>query len=240
MESGGKEGFEVIANEPREFDKVPGQYTHKVVHLAKKAPAFVTVLAPRGSLELRQVSENTYPYVKTTMDNPEYMKTNFSVKVESLHKEDYGESENAHGLSAEELKQREVIFLDFVKDQMDPRDYVESEDPTKFVPEASKLGKLSADWLKDMKDGKYSAVPHVCVYKLVRAEFIWWSLQTRVEKLIHKFFRRYMQKFHRQLYCWMDKWYGLTIDDIRAFEEKTKQELAELQHSGEVRGMYEK
>jgi len=30
----------------------------------------------------------------------------------------------------------------------------------------------------------------------------------------------------------MDKWYGLTIDDIRALEAKTKQELDEVSGSG--------
>lgn len=34
----------------------------------------------------------------------------------------------------------------------------------------------------------------------------------------------------------MDGWYGLTMDDIRALEDKTKKELDEAIKSGEVRG----
>ena len=30
-----------------------------------------------------------------------------------------------------------------------------------------------------------------------------------------------------QVFCWMDKWHGMTMDDIRALEEKTKLELDE-------------
>ena len=30
-----------------------------------------------------------------------------------------------------------------------------------------------------------------------------------------------------QLFCWTDKWHGMTMDDIRALEEKTKLELDE-------------
>lgn len=31
--------------------------------------------------------------------------------------------------------------------------------------------------------------------------------------------------FYRQLFCWTDRWYGLTIEDIRAIEEQTKKDL---------------
>lgn len=31
--------------------------------------------------------------------------------------------------------------------------------------------------------------------------------------------------FIRQLFCWTDRWYGLTIEDIRAIEEQTKKDL---------------
>lgn len=35
----------------------------------------------------------------------------------------------------------------------------------------------------------------------------------------------------------MDRWYGLTMEDIRAIEEKTKEELEKMRQQGEVRGM---
>lgn len=37
--------------------------------------------------------------------------------------------------------------------------------------------------------------------------------------------------------CWMDRWYGLTMEDIRALEDKTKEELDQQRKVGEVRGM---
>ena len=30
-----------------------------------------------------------------------------------------------------------------------------------------------------------------------------------------------------KVFCWMDKWHGMTMDDIRALEDKTKRELDE-------------
>lgn len=41
----------------------------------------------------------------------------------------------------------------------------------------------------------------------------------------------------RQVFCWIDRWHGLTMDDIRAIEEKTKEELDKQRQLGEVRGM---
>lgn len=40
-----------------------------------------------------------------------------------------------------------------------------------------------------------------------------------------------------QVFCWMDRWYGLTMEDIRALEDKTKEELDRQRQVGEVRGM---
>ena len=40
-----------------------------------------------------------------------------------------------------------------------------------------------------------------------------------------QFYPRFFGSFHRQVFCWMDEWYGLTMDDIRRIEDETKQEL---------------
>lgn len=44
--------------------------------------------------------------------------------------------------------------------------------------------------------------------------------------------KRLFTNFHRQLFCWIDKWIHLTMDDIRRMEEETKKELDEVtEHS---------
>jgi len=40
--------------------------------------------------------------------------------------------------------------------------------------------------------------------------------------------RRIFSNFHRQVFCWTDQWFGLTMADIRAIEDKTKVELDEV------------
>jgi hypothetical protein len=36
------------------------------------------------------------------------------------------------------------------------------------------------------------------------------------------------------LFCWTDRWFGLTIEDIRKMEEETKRELDEKRNAGSV------
>lgn len=71
--TGGGEGIEVLKNEP--FTNYPllggkynsGQYTYKIYHLASKVPAFIRLLAPKGSLEIHEEAWNAYPYCKTVI-----------------------------------------------------------------------------------------------------------------------------------------------------------------------------
>lgn len=52
---------------------------------------------------------------------------------------------------------------------------------------------------------------------------LFYSNHTRLQ-----FERRLFTHFHRQLFCWIDRWYDLSMDDIRRMEEETKKELDEV------------
>lgn len=99
----------------------------------------------------------------------------------------------------------------------------------------------------------------MCAYKLVTVKFRWWGLQTKVENFIHRVNtagrrpllpvrrftsfsetlgsssaqqeKRIFTNFHRQLFCWIDRWVGLTMEDIRRMEEETQKELEEVKCS---------
>ncbi|XP_065333663.1 phosphatidylinositol transfer protein alpha isoform isoform X2 [Cloeon dipterum] len=235
--TGGGEGIEVLRNEP--FDNHPllngqysqGQYTYKIYHLASKVPKFIRLLAPKGSLEVHEEAWNAYPYCRTVITNPGYMKENFYIIIESLHLGDTGEQENVHQLPEDRLKQREVVHIDIAHDPVQPSDYKADEDPTKFKSEKTGRGPLVT------KTWKNEVTPVMTCYKLVTAEFKWFGLQGRVESFIQKSERRLFTNFHRQVFCWMDRWHGLTMDDIRAIEDETKKELDQQRNVGEVRGM---
>ena len=57
-----------------------------------------------------------------------------------------------------------------------------------------------------------------------------------MESFIQSTEKRLFTNFHRQLFCWTDKWHGMTMDDIRALEEETKRKLDEERAKGEIRG----
>lgn len=40
--------------------------------------------------------------------------------------------------------------------------------------------------------------------------------------------KRLFTNFHRQLFCWLDRWVDLTMDDIRRMEEETQRELDQV------------
>ncbi|TKS84873.1 Phosphatidylinositol transfer protein alpha isoform [Collichthys lucidus] len=102
-------------------------------------------------------------------------------------------------------------------------DYKPEEDPALFHSTKTGRGPLGPEW----KDELQSDCPHMCAYKLVTVKFRWWGLQTKVENFIHKQEKRIFTNFHRQLFCWIDRWVGLTMEDIRRMEEETQKELEE-------------
>ena len=197
-ETGGGEGVEVVKNEP--FKDVPllggkfseGQYTYKIYHLASKVPPIIKAIAPKGSLEIHEEAWNAYPYCKTVLTNPGYMKEKFSICIESYHYPDRGTSENLHQLPPEKLKQREVVFIDIATDPVSRADYKVDEDPTLYKSAKTGRGPLNESWMK-------AADPVMTCYKLVTVEFKWFGLQNKVESFIQSTERRLFNNFHRQV-----------------------------------------
>jgi len=242
-ETGGGEGIEVKVNEPFESSgkwppKTPlldgsyttGQFTHKIYHLQSKVPGYIRLLAPSGSLDIHEEAWNAYPYCRTVVTNPEYMKDNFFIKIESLHKGDRGETENAHCLPPDQLAKRIVVYIDIAHDKVRNSDYKAEWDPKLFKSQKTGRGPLTD------KNWKSTCEPVMCAYKLVTVHFKWFGLQTRVEKFIQQAEQRIFTNFHRQVFCWTDLWHGLTMKDIRAIEDKTKEELDEKIRTGAVCG----
>lgn len=90
-ETGGGDGVEVLKNEPYEnhpllngqYDK--GQYTHKIYHLGSKMPAFLRFILPKNVTDVHEEAWNAYPYCKTVITNPGYMKNAFHICIETMH-----------------------------------------------------------------------------------------------------------------------------------------------------------
>jgi len=243
-ETGGGEGIEVLKNEP--FDEhtnapkeplfangkkyTTGQFTHKIYHLKNKVPRFIRYLAPKEALEIHEEAWNAYPYCRTIITNPGYMREAFELKIETIHLEGNGSLENAHSLTPEVLQERNVCLIDIANNtNVNSRDYKDSEDPSIFKSEKTNRGPLKDGWMKEVD-------PVMTCYKLVSVNFVWFGLQKRVENFIQTQERRIFTNFHRQVFCWTDKWFGMTMEDIRRLEDETKDELDEQRKVGCVRG----
>ncbi|XP_051569260.1 phosphatidylinositol transfer protein beta isoform-like [Myxocyprinus asiaticus] len=171
----------------------------------------------------------------TTVVTNEYMKDDFFIKIETWHKADMGTTDNPHGLPPEEWEETEMVPIDIAdRSQVDDVDYKPEEDPAIFHSEKTGRGPLGPEWKKELHNGN---CPYMTAYKLVTVHFRWWGLQGRVENFIHKQEKRLFTNFHRQLFCWLDRWVDLTMDDIRRMEEETQRELDQMRSQGSVRGM---
>lgn len=240
-ETGGGEGIEVVTNEPRtevikgesSGKKFDSQYTYKIIHLKSKVPKFIALLAPSGSLEVHEEAWNAYPYCMTRYSNP-YMNDHLVLNIETRHEAGDGTIENVHHLPKENLAKRIVERIDIsdnnYKKPLNKQEYKVEEDPAKFKSEKTGRGNLQKGFEK-------TSEPVMCCYKLYSIKFKWFGLQTKVENIIQDNVFRLLFNFNRQVFCWIDKWFGMTIEDIRALEEQTKKDLDNMRDKGEVQGM---
>jgi hypothetical protein len=216
QESSGDSGVEVLANEPYEDSEFgSGQYTHKIYYLGNRLPGFLRTLFPRSAFQLEERAWNSFPYCKTTLTNG-FLRDRFCIDIETWHHSEL-DIENVHGLDENEIQEREVISIDIANDKVDSG-YSESTDPTLFHSVKTGRGPLTRNWM--LMEG-----PKMCCYKLVRIKFQIFGFERRVENLIFKSQSDLFQKFHRKLFCLIDQWFGLTMEDIRSLEEKTKRDL---------------
>ncbi|KAG8145940.1 hypothetical protein E2320_012381 [Naja naja] len=174
-----------------------------------------------------------------TVEQNEYMKEDFFIKIETWHKPDLGTSDNVHDLDPNTWKNVEVVHIDIAdRNQVEPgfsllrlnfdvslnpQDYKADEDPALFQSVKTKRGPLGTDWKKELAAAE--DCPKMCAYKLVTIKFKWWGLQNKIENFIQKQEKRIFTNFHRQLFCWIDRWIDLTMEDIRRMEDETQREL---------------
>ncbi|KAK1899535.1 Phosphatidylinositol transfer protein alpha isoform [Dissostichus eleginoides] len=125
-----------------------------------------------------------------------------------------------HGLEKSKWDKVQIVDIDIAdKSSISPKDYNPEHDPAIFKSVKTGRGPLGPEW------------------KLVSVEFKWAGLQTAVESAIHKIEKRVFTHFHRQLFCWIDKWIDLSMDDIRRMEDETKAQLDDMRKNDEVKGL---
>ncbi|CAL2037074.1 unnamed protein product [Caenorhabditis brenneri] len=226
LDSHGKDsGVEIISNKP--YTDGPGgcgQYTFKIYHVGSRIPAWIRTVLPTNALEAHEEAWNAYPVTKTRYSTP--MMDRFSLEVETLYFDDYGQQENVFNLNEKEKANRIIDYMDFVKDPMGSHDYCVEEDPKLYHSEKTGRGPLTDDWVTDHRK---KGLPIMCAYKLCKVEFRYWGMQTRAERWIHDLaLRNTMMRAHRQAWAWQDEWTGLTMNDIRKLEAEAALHLSKV------------
>lgn len=258
LESEGEaSGVEILTNEP--YSSGPGgqgQYTDKIYHVEAHLPYWLRSFLPKSLASIREEAWNAYPYSKNRIYMPGTEK--FSLDIESKYLLGDMNKENVFELSESELSNRIVDHIDFVSEDLSGRDYLEEEDPTKFVSKKTNRGPLTKDWLNEynnndvnndddsktetccqgnnnddqqniiVSNNNSNKNDMMCVYKICRVRFEQWGLQTRGEQFIQDYIRKTLVRAHRQAWAWQDEWHGLDMDKIREMEREVQESLAKL------------
>lgn len=228
LESQGQgSGVEILKNEP--YSDGPGgsgQYTDKLYHIESHLPVWLRGFLPKSLSTIKEEAWNAYPYSMNKICTP-YMER-FKIEMESKYLLGGAKRENVFDLNPEQLKDRIVDVIDFVKERGDD---ATAENPLTYISQKTKRGPLSSDWLNAYEQSETSGnTPEnfMCVYKICRVTFDRWPIQHRVEQFIHDYIRKTLVQAHRQAWAWQDEWHGLTMEQIREMERETQESLARM------------
>jgi len=209
------EGVEVVKNEECE-DPVhaKGRFTEKRVYLNSKLPTWIQGYVPK-IFYVTEKAWNYYPYTITEYNCS--VLPRFSIIVKTGYKNDNGSTENHLNLEEEVVKDREVLHMDIAYDEIAEKYYKKEEDCRYFQSKKTGRGPLKEGWRMDSN-------PIMCSYKLVTVEFSVWGLAYRVESYVHSVIKDVLLAGHRQAFAWIDDWYDMTFEDVRAFEKQLQEE----------------
>jgi len=215
----GKEGIELKESSPYTDPNTgaTGVYTFKLYHLGHYVPKWLRKVIPANALILEERAWDCYPHCKTVVSSP-FFGEKFEFVIESQHAEDKGEQENIHKLDKSLLSKRKVVFLDIAKEQLTDKSlHKESEDPSKVVPQKA-ADRFDGQPLSDGWQNKVK--PVMCAYKLVTVRCKIWGLQDKLESFLMSQEHQLFLRFHKQIFCWMNDWFDLTMEEV--IEQETK------------------
>lgn len=195
-------------------NKLRNESSEKIFHLKSKLPRFVAALMPDSMTDVIEYSWNAFPRYRTELHNRFFGEKVF-LRVDTMHVDDCGTTANAVGLDQGTLARRGVEMLDIASESSQvPME--QGEDPTAFASVTTRRGPLRPGFAA-------TCTPVMTCYKVVTVQFRIFPLQSRVEAWAQTSSRNTFIKYNRKLFCWMDEWYNLSIEDIRKIESETAQ-----------------
>uniref|UniRef100_A0A3B5AJD5 Cytoplasmic phosphatidylinositol transfer protein 1-like n=1 Tax=Stegastes partitus TaxID=144197 RepID=A0A3B5AJD5_9TELE len=209
-QSGGGEGVEVVRNEP---DVHPqhgaGQLTEKRIYLSSKLPSWAAAFVPRF-FYVTEKAWNFYPHTITGKHQ--------LIRIDTRFENNNGSNDNVSTTLA------------------GPRNLLWPiarcvQDLSRWQSSKTGRGPLEEGWRAEHQ-------PVMCSYKRVQCSFEVYGFQTRTEELIHRNIRDILLVGHRQAVAWIDEWHGLSLEEVRAYEqamqEKTNSKVKSSQNGSQV------
>ncbi|XP_013868130.1 cytoplasmic phosphatidylinositol transfer protein 1b, partial [Austrofundulus limnaeus] len=204
--------LEVVKNEPDTHPQHgPGQVTEKRIYLSSKLPQWLKNFVP-PFFYVTEKAWNFYPYTIT-----EYSISflpRFSIRIETRFENNNGSNNNVFGDTPTPAE--DVSFLDILSDPIPEKHKTESEDLSRWRSSKTNRGPLKEGW-RDHHN------PIMCSYKRVQCSFEVFGFQTKVEALAHEKIKEILLVAHRQAVAWLDEWHGLSLEEVRDYEEKMQE-----------------
>ena len=102
-------------------------------------------------------------------------------------------------------------------------------------------GPLQAGWTTQQQQplgaaASTSSYPVMTCYKQVSVHCKWGLLTRKLETVIMNKYHEMLLAFHQKIWLWIEQWAGLTLEDVRALEARTKEELQQRIQDAERRG----
>lgn len=210
-ESTGDTSIKVLVNEDYDHEVFgPCRKTVKLLNLNSKIQPFIRKFLPKDAQKLEETSFNAFPRCNTKYKNLYFSEKTFGITVDSMHLQSKELKDNVLEIPEKIYKKTKVKTLNIAAGK------------GKFDPKSAtcQRGPLSDNWIEESE--------HVMVcYKFVTIEvhcfgFGW--VAEHIEKNLEKLF----MESHQQLYCEMDEWIGMSMEDIRKMEDETKRELDQI------------
>nr|CCO62048.1 protein retinal degeneration B [Speonomus longicornis] len=210
-QSGDGSGVEVVENkicEDPEHGK--GHFTEKRIHLSSRLPYWIQAMCPKV-FYITEKAWNYYPY--TITDYTCSFVPRFRIEIMTRYENNSGTTDNCLELRLEELAERIVEHIDIAYDEVSAKHYKEEEDPRYYKSKKTGRGPLMEGWRNNHN-------PIMCSYKVVKAYFEVWGMQTKVEEFVQSCIREILVLGHRQAFAWMDDWIEMDYAKVKEYEEE--------------------
>ena len=197
--------------EAETMSKSYGRYTLFKRMIESNLPWYVQKLMPLDARSASEKTWNMYPYTKQVTIN-DFFKKSCRIEIDTVtqeHKFGESEAENVHNLPEDKLRKREVVIVDITDPAFGERG---GYNPSSFKSTKSGRGLLEPRfWTSETN----SHMPFICIYKLIVLDFKIFPIQAKVESSVADTLKEAIGKEHRRIFCSIDKWFELSLADIR-------------------------